>query len=206
VAPTSASVPPRSAVTTPAGFDITVTVKPDATMAIVESLTEKDLPSQVTLSELTRLAGPGVPAGRVPEPRVDGLQANFDGLPLATTVMTPGHRWLMSLPPSAAGRHTIELTYSLAGAAVFSAPGPAGRASLVITPLLQPIVDSVPVGVRVQGLNGGVNGSILALNCPYAAPANVVCGQRAGSTWSAELPAERAADAQRITVQVDLPF
>jgi len=81
---------------------------------------------------------------------------------------------------------------------VRSTPSLAGRALVVITPLTGSwaLTAQQPVLLRVS--SAGVRG----INCPNAAPTEVLCGSAAGQTWTATLP--RSATSPVFVLQADL--
>ena len=87
--------------------------------------------------------------------------------------------------------------------AVPSTPGPPGRATVVVIPLLIAEAGRLPVWLEVVG---PPNGTIRGVNCPLATPAKVVCGNETSERLGRQEDGRpRHGISRRVTVQADLP-
>ena len=185
---------------------ITVHISAAGGIVVTERLTWRPaMPAEsLVLSLKRRITGPGVPTGQAALPRVTGLQAAYDGgVVTPSPVTTPRlMAWSILAPTSAPGRHVLEVQYREAGVAVPSTPGPPGRATVVVAPLLIAQAGHLPVWLEVIGPSAG---AIHAVNCPLAAPAKVVCGDQRSGGWLVQPAPSDVADLRLVTVQADLP-
>ena len=185
------------------GLAMTVHVGPAGDLVVNERLvwTPTKASEPLAVSMPNRISGPGVPTGKHASPRVTGLQAAYDGQVVMPKADPPGQRWTITAPTSTPGAHILELRYRVTGVAVPSTPGPPGRATVVIDPLLQTAAD-VPAWLAVIGPAGGV---IHGVNCPHAAPERVVCADERSGGWLIVASRARTGDLRVVTVQADLP-
>jgi hypothetical protein len=190
------------------GLAITVHVLPAGDLVVAERLawTPATTSAPLAVSMPSRITGPGVPAGKHASPHVSGLQAAFDGQVVAPNADTSGHGqgWTITAPTSTPGAHVLELRYRVTGVAVPSTPGPPGRATVVVDPLLlaHARAGDVPAWLAVIGPVGGV---IHGVNCPLAAPEHVVCADERSGGWLVVASHGRTSDLRLVTVQADLP-
>jgi hypothetical protein len=112
---------------------------------------------------------------------VDDLRVALDGRPVAVRPDGVG-RWLL---PVTAGRHRIVASYRLEGSVLVSTPSSPGRALGLVAPILGS-------GLRAGGLPlvvRPVGTQVRSVTCPDAPAALLLCGTRAASSWTADVPA-----------------
>ena len=179
---------------------VTVQVRADGTLLVAEQLTDTAAPTgPVVFASPVLVDGPGVPSGQAAHPSVSDLVASYDGQTVAA-LASGSQRWSI-MPTTQNGPLQVDLRYAVSGAAVRSNPAPAGRAIVVITPML---LGEVTVG-RVQvSVTSTSPAMVLGLDCPRAAAALIVCGEQVGPTWQATFGPGVTGDAQLLTAQVDL--
>jgi hypothetical protein len=204
--PSTASLPGIGAAPAGPGLVVTVRVQPAGELVVAERLawTPRKAPATVTLSMPRRVSGAGVPAGTYASPRLTSLQVAYDGGVVAPHPALTAQQqvWTFAAPTSAAGRHVVALRYRLAGVAVPSTPGPPGRVTVVVVPVLLNAARALPVWLSVVAPPGG---TVRGVNCPLAAPERVVCADQRAGGWLVTASGARSADLRRITVQADLP-
>lgn len=203
--PSTAPLPGIGAAPAGPGLVVTVRVQPTGDLVVAERLAWKPkAPATLTLSMPRRVSGAGVPAGTYASPRLTSLQIAYDGGVVAPhpALTAQQQAWTFAAPTSTAGRHVVELRYRLADVAVPSTPGPPGRVTVVVVPLLLNAAGALPVWITVVAPPGG---TVRGVNCPLAAPERVVCADERAGGWLVTASGARTADLRRITVQADLP-
>ena len=134
---------------------------------------------------------------------VSAFQVELDGQVVQPSTALVGGLRTWTIPTkSAHGQHA-----RAAGAvpadrrdrAVHTGPG---GATVVLAPLLDPLVGNLPAYLSVTGPSGPVN--MLAVNCPLAPVTQIVCGIKETDGWVIGFGPGQGASLRRVTVQVDL--
>jgi hypothetical protein len=146
------------------------------------------------------ITGAGLPDRTTVSPVVSDLQVSYDGSAISPDSLG-GQRWSLT-PPATKGRPTLDVRYRIDGVAVRSTPAPAGRATVVIAPMLRELAGRAPITFSVTGPSPS---AILGLDCPLATAAKRVCGEHIGTRWSVTFTAQDSAGARFVTAQVNLP-
>ncbi len=195
-------VGPGGLIGLPEGLTVQAFVVGTGDVQLTERLewsTEK-VPAVIRLSVPASLSGAGIQAGQTVQPELLGLVGSLDGTPLPVESLrtSEGSRWVLHSFSDAPGRHRLELQYTVHNSVLRVTPAPAGRALVVLTPLLLGQATGVPVRLEIAGAN------VLAVNCPLAPPERMVCGNRTTSGWTVPREGNQVPDLRRVTVQVDL--
>ena len=216
-APTSVTVPSPAvagAVTTgptlptlASGLVVRAAIAADGGVLVNEQLSwsTPTLPPNLTLNTEPVETGPGIPTGEHATPNVTEFEVLLDGQVISipyTTTVNGLRTWTVPTSSALGSRHVLQVRYVLTGARVSSMPAPAGRATVVIEPMLVALTDVLPAEFSVTG-PAAVR--LLGVNCPIAPTGSVVCGSERSNGWVVAFGPGRAAALRRVTVQLDLP-
>jgi hypothetical protein len=141
--------------------------------------------------------------GRLPwvrtpqQPEVVDAQFTIDGRPYAPA--EEGGGWTIAASTPAPAPRQIELGYVIRGSAVRTAPGPPGRAVVVVEPLLLPHARGMPVRLVVA------EPFVRGVSCPLFPLIDAVCANRGPEGWTVESAAANPDTLQWVALQVDLP-
>jgi hypothetical protein len=163
-----------------AGTEVTAMIDPDGRgVEVYERAVLTSGPGRLTL----RPAGSGQLARSLEtaQPAVQGLRVEVDGTPVPA--VPTGTGWTVVLPARSTPHH-MALRYRLTGAIVRRDPAPAGRYTLMLTPLAPAAgagaADAVVVRIR--------DSRIQEMACPDANADGQLCGSAQGDLHVATVP------------------